>query len=55
MVLGIIVGFIILWLLIRWEVKRSVLKILSELYDKGFIAMDKEKYNEWIRSKRKKL
>lgn len=55
MILGIIAGIIVLWLFIRWEVRRSITNILSELYDRGLIDMDKEKFKRYQEEKRKKF
>ena len=55
MILGIIAGIIVLWLFIRWEVRRSITNILSELYDRGLINMDKEKFTKYQEEKKGKL
>lgn len=55
MIVWVLLGLVALWLFIRWEVRRSITNILSELYGRGLIDMDKEKFKKYQEEKRKKF
>ncbi len=49
--IAVIAGFLFLWALIRWEVKRNIIDILSKLYDKGLISVDPDKLKQESKKK----